>query len=241
MSMTGKRLLIVGNSHTQMISKALVSRSRASALPVDIEVCWLLSKGKGNFGDTSREDAQAKIAALKASDLLAVSFLGTLHNLIGLFEHPSPYAILDSQNDSGAIPPNAEIIPHKVMIDLFDQFTEDDLQVRKFAGIATCPVVHFFPPPPKERYAKPRKFKVIDGKTVEFRFASALARLNLWKLETLAVERYLQRAGVVHYLCPRGSADEQGYLRPEYYASDATHANAAYGELLIEDFERMLD
>lgn len=239
--MTTKRLLVIGNSHTQMISGALAARSKESALSVDIEVCWLLSKGKGNFGDTSREDAQAKVAALKPTDLLAVSFLGTLHNLIGLFEHPIPYAILDPRNDGGMRPPAAGIIPYNAMRDLFDEFTEDDLQVRKFAGQAVCPVVHFFPPPPKERFAKPRKYKVIDGKAVEFRFAGALARLNLWKLETLAVERYLQRAGVAHYLYPPGTVDHDGFLRPEYHASDATHANAAYGELLIADLQRMLE
>ena len=65
----------------------------------------------------------------------------------------------------------------------------------------------------------------------------AATRLKLWKLE-MRVLAYLCAEWTIQLLLPPAEAQTaEGFLKPEYYANDATHANAAYGELVLRQLE----
>jgi hypothetical protein len=38
---------------------------------------------------------------------------------------------------------------------------------------------------------------------------------------------------------PRRAVNEAGFLRPEFYASDATHGNWLYGERILRQLEKI--
>ena len=40
---------------------------------------------------------------------------------------------------------------------------------------------------------------------------------------------------------PKITLTSKGYLKPEYYANDATHANADYGELVLQQIENIVN
>jgi hypothetical protein len=235
-----RKTLIVGNSHTQMIRDAIAVRAANGTLTEDIEVCWLISRGKGEFGDTSREDAMAKIRSLGPSDLLVTSLIGTLHNIAGLFNHEHPFALIACAGESPEPDAATEIIPRNVMRDVFKEHVEGNQFFEQMVKAAPCLVVHFIPPPPKEAFAKGGKTRVVDGVQVQLEYAPGHDRLALWKLEEQVVARYLSGLKVYHYSVPLNASTPDGFLLPGYHASDATHANAAFGELLLRDFERML-
>ena len=234
------KILIVGNSHTQMIRDAIAVREGEGKPTGDIEVCWLLSRGKGDFGDTSREDAVAKITSLGASDLLVTSLIGTLHNIIGLFNHESPFLLAADSDRHAEKSTTAQVIPRQVMRDVFTEHVEGNEFFEQMVDAARCLVVHFIPPPPKEGFAKGSKTRIVDGVQVHLEYAPKHSRMALWKLEESVVAGYLERLKVYHYAVPLNAATPEGFLLPAYHSSDATHANAAFGELLLRDFERML-
>ncbi len=232
--------MIVGNSHTRMIKAALATRAGPGMPAGDVEVCWLNLGAKSHFGDTSREDAMTKVRSLEVSDLLVMSLIGTLHNLIGLFEHESPFSLAMTTNDPPETSAGRQIIPRNVMSEVFKDYAERTPVFKQLAGAARCLVVHFCPPPPKEGFAGSGKSRIVDGVAVQLEYAPKYSRLALWKLEEQVVANYLSGLNVHHYPVPLIAATPEGFLSPAYHANDATHANAAFGELLLQDFERML-
>ena len=235
------KILVIGNSHTQAIKEAIAIRA-GSGKPVedDIEVCWVKLGGKGNFGDISREEAMAKVRGLGVSDLLVTCLIGTLNNMIGLFNHESPFSLAVDDTGAGGMLPHAKMIPQAVMRDVFREHVEGNEFFQQMADAAGCLVVHFVPPPPKEAFARGGKSRIVDGVAVQLEYAPKRSRLALWKLEEQLVANYLARLKVYHYSVPLHATTPEGFLSPVYHANDATHANAAFGELLLQDFERML-
>ncbi len=233
--------MITGNSHTQIIKEALQVRA-GSRKPVEdeIEVCWVSLGGKANHGDTSLDETMGKVQNLGYLDLLVVSLIGTLHNMIGLFEHEIPFALADGANSAKETPSGTQFIPHGVMRDVIKDYCEGFRVLRQMVDAAPCLVVHFIPPPPKEAFAKDSKSRIVDGVQVQLEYAPKHSRLALWKLEEQVVANYLSGLKVYHYSVPLHASTPEGFLLPTYHANDATHANAAFGELLLQDFERML-
>lgn len=240
MPLNKKKLLVVGNSHTQMLSNASAIYCGEQLATIDIEVCWLISRGKAQFGNTELDDVLEKISALKSADLLVLSFLGTMHNITGLFEHENPFSVYAPGETAVSIPAAAEVIPFKLLEAMFDEGVREDVKVKRFAEMAACPVVHLFPPPPKEFFAKSGKVRVVEGKQIEFRFARPDVRLALWKCEIDSVERYLKEIKVASFGPPLKAVDDGGFLLPAFHASDATHANSEYGALLLDEFLKIL-
>ena len=236
-----RKILVVGNSHTQIIKEAIAIRASAG-MPVadDVEVCWLNLGHKSNFGDTPREDAIAKVRSLRSSDLLVMSLIGTLHNSIGLFDHEIPFSLALSIYDPLETSLGRQIIPRNVMSDVFKDYVERVPVFEQLAEAARCLVVHFIPPPPKEGFAESGKTRIVDEVQVQLEYAPKHSRLALWKLEESVVANYLSKLTVYHYAVPLNAATPEGFLLPAYHSSDATHANAQFGELLLRDFERML-
>lgn len=236
--MRPQKILIVGNSHTRMIARALDARRRNGvADEFDIEICWLTTPGKSAFGDTSREDALAKVRALGPTDLLVVTWLGTAHNILGLLEHEIPFSLGVTVDGPVAVPPGVEIIPFNLMREMLDNWIRGDEVVRCYSEVAMSSIVHLMAPPPKERIVIPdRKPGGQPPEAPAPRFASAPGRLALWKLESVLVRRYVMELGVQYLEAPEGTRDASGFLLPEFQAADATHANAAYGECCLKAF-----
>ena len=231
-----RRILLIGNSHAQMIRKALDGND-------NIEVHWLKSSPKARFGEIDIEEAEAKIAELRRNDLLILMHLGTLHNLIGLLNHEQPFTVSrtqagdqsQDQDDPGSAP-QAEMIPETTLRAAFQGIVENDQVVPRLAAAAKCETLHVMPPPPKENLdhlATPGK--AYRGKTIaEHGFAPAQTRLALWQIEEETLRNWLAGHGIGTLGIPDEARTPEGYLHPDFAAPDATHANSAYGAKLIE-------
>lgn len=233
------RILVIGNSHTRMLKRALPQHlSAASNSKVDYDICWLKAAGS-TFGDTSKEEALAKIAQLDEGDLLVLTFLGTIHNVIGLLEHDVPFSLLETVDGPVHPPPDREIIPLSTMRSMLNQKIRSEDLVASFSRAARCPTVHLMPPPPKEHIKKrlrPSSQEPDEGvlPEEEIQFAPPQCRLALWKLEASLVGQYLAELPVQHLQYPPGTVDAKGYLAEAYQAPDVTHANSNYGRLVLE-------
>ena len=236
--MARRRILIVGNSHTAMVKRAIRQEPGLVPAGVELEICWLMAGGAGGHGDTTPEAAEAKIRALGRGDLLVTSFLGTLHNIYGLIENDLPFSVMNGT--AGSVLGRTQIIPASVIGSLVDGHLQRDTTMKRYLEIAACRVVHFMAPPPKEDPGPPPQQRKDGTPLPNARWAEAQSRLAFWTIEAGKVSEYLERIGASPYLTPGGTRDSKGFLADAYQASDATHANASYGALLVRDFVKML-
>lgn len=61
-----------------------------------------------------------------------------------------------------------------------------------------------------------------------------ILRLKMWEVEMQALAGVCNEWGIGYIGVPPKARTTEGFLRPEYYAPDATHANVAYGHLVLE-------
>jgi len=107
--------------------------------------------------------------------------------------------------------------------------------------LAACRVVHMMAPPPKRELGRERKkFVSPDGEVTFRQFGSPWTRLAIWRMEAEIVASHLEQFGIESCPLPERVHDPDGFLLPEFSAVDVTHANAAYGALVLEQLEAMM-
>jgi len=72
------------------------------------------------------------------------------------------------------------------------------------------------------------------------RFSPPLLRLKLWELTQDLLRDAVEGAGGVYVPCPPEARDDRGLLRREFWNEDITHANKAFGNLMLDQMARML-
>lgn len=199
-------MLVIGNSHVQMVRSA---------------------------------QAEARIATLRDGDLLVLTRLGAQHNVLGLFEHSRPYRVLDPAMTSHSGGSKAPIPVSALRAEFADLCARDNV-MKRLCARRPCRIVHYGAPPPKPQFDKSYKMREIDGQQVRFEFNDPATRLALWKLETEAVSAHVAKMGIEDCPVPPQALDDRGFLAKSFFARDITHANEAYGRLLLECFESLL-
>jgi len=234
-------IFVFGDSHTRAL-KTAVPRFDCSELDVEFDIHWRMSIKNGvTRGDMELYEAKKSISKLQANDMLVISILGTMHNILGLIKHSQPFYISNSKLDK-CIPYGYEVIPANCMQDLFyNQWKKSNI-VSDLKSISLAPVYHLMPPPPKENidYIKSKTSNYRGSVIDEINLNRSDIRLSLWQLEMEALKKFLCNMGVKLLKPPNQSLSEHGYLKEEYYANDTTHANAQYGLLVLNQLADML-
>lgn len=232
----------MGDSHTQALKKAQGARPSDVQEKVQFDINWLMTK-KGDTirGNLPREDAKIIAASLTPSDAVVLTIAGTLHNIFGLLRHERPFDLLDPEEKDGTILNETMLVPANVLWDLFHTKAGNNQLIKDLREAAYCPVYHLSTPPPKEdnQYIEARVVRYRERQVSEVGINSSCTRLKLWKLEMRVLEQLCIEWGMLLLPPPAGSQTAEGYLKHEFYADDATHANAAYGELVLKQLENI--
>ena len=222
------RIVVFGNSHTEAIASAAREGVHFNGVS-KIDLLWLKT---ARHGTVELEDALDVMRGLAPEDVLAITYLGTMHNRYGLFEHERPIGIMrhvGGDHDGGR-----ELIPTALLRQHFAQCISEERIIIRIVKIAGCQIVHFPPPPPKRNLTSATKQSLrADGALVTLKFAQPALRLAIREIELEAVGGYLKQLGVSALPAPVEALDEEGFLKVSHAASDATHANAAYGNLVL--------
>ncbi|WP_256099685.1 glycosyltransferase family 2 protein [Mycobacterium gordonae] len=126
---------------------------------------------------------------------------------------------------------------------------ENDVLTRMLDAGGPTPIVLGTPPPKGDEEAILRGLRSDSaiteqasklGLDLEQSLAPAHLRLKLWFLLQQMMSESAERLGVEFWPVSASAMTKEGYLRPEYWAADVTHANAAYGALMLDDYERRL-
>jgi len=239
--MSRGRILVFGHSHTDALEKARRQRASSGDTPISVLRFSKLTNGT-RIGDLSEDAATAMVAESSPDDLIASTVGGNLHQVFGLVQHPVAFDFIEPASPS---PPDSQacmLIPYQTIWALFESRLrrKDGLQIATLREAAARPIYHLLPPPPKESAAH-----ILQRYESEFEKAGIVTngvtpapiRLKLWRLQCAVLRSLCTEWDVRLLPPPQGTQTPEGYLKPEYYKNDATHANPAYGELVLRQLE----
>ncbi|HEX2873516.1 MAG TPA: hypothetical protein VHP33_19795 [Polyangiaceae bacterium] len=241
--MSEKKVLVVGDSHTQALAKAHGARAGRQLKSDDVlfEINWL-AKPDNSRGDLPFADALDRAASLGPDDVLVISVAGALHNGIGLLRHEKPFDFFTRDDETMTPAEGCVVVPENALWDTFKIMAEPNKKITGLRAKARCPAYHLATPPPKEDndFIMARVTRYRDRLVAEAGVNAAATRLKLWKLEMRVLAHLCDQWSIRLLLPPAEAQTAEGFLKPEYWANDATHANAAYGELVLRQLEAVV-
>jgi hypothetical protein len=106
-------------------------------------------------------------------------------------------------------------------------------------ALVPLPIYHFSPPPPVA------DSRLIDDYVTRWErqiaVAAASTRFKLWSCYVDALRDYCTEAGIIFVPPPEVACDAEGFLKEEFVAADAHHANARYGEAALGQLLSLLN
>jgi hypothetical protein len=234
------RILLFGDSHVYAVERAIYHRNYKRR-PIPLEAYRQLKAKNGKqLGNLSLDAFHALIKELDPEDLVLSMIGGNQHAVFSLIQHPQPFDFFEpGLND--AVESGLRIIPYRTIEQVFAEGMQKDLKaITTLQKSTAAHVVHIIPPPPKADAGYIRQFhEAVFAEGVATRGVSpASLRLKFWKLQARVLERQCKAAKVDILLPPAATLDDEGFLASKFYANDATHANSAYGEIILTEVER---
>lgn len=228
---------MIGDSHTRAIRKAMPNPADGTG-DVEVDIHWLATEKNGVLrGDLKIEDASTMIQSLSGQDALVITLLGTAHNIVGLLQHGQPYWVCEADSDRIQSIGSNEVVPASAILDMFEHWYRRNKRVLQLKSWSNVRVFHLMTPPPKQdsEFIRASAERYSDGVVV----APADLRARLWRLEMQILGKLCEEWGMGLVPPPPESVCTGGFLHRNYYAHDATHANEAYGELVLRQIERI--
>jgi hypothetical protein len=226
-------VLALGNSHIGALQIALAGRQTQSMKSDhNFDVRRIYSPNESDpEGGVSMADALNLAERLGPADLVALSVAGTCHNIMGLLQHDTPFDLLAPDMAS-----EATLVPFHVMYDQMLDHSRARRNILRFKQLTRARVCHLATPPPKEDedYIRAKMMRYRGIALANAVLNPAPARLRLWQIEMDALRQACTEWGVDFVPAPGEARTSKGYLKPEFYGTDATHANAAYGALVLD-------
>ena len=234
------KVLILGDSHTRAISKA--SEINGPCINgVDFEIIWVNFRNTPDArGDMPFDQALDRVSGLNQPDLVVISILGTFHNRFSLVQHELPFDFIMPGEDYMPVE-GTVLVPYNTVYDEMKSFLQRNRSIVKIRDRAPCRVSHISTPPPKQdnEFIRERVKKYRDKIVDETGISAPGLRLKAWKLEARALGEFCSERGVIFVPAPGTCCDTEGFLKEEYYAQDATHANELYGRLVMQQLSEL--
>jgi hypothetical protein len=152
------------------------------------------------------------------------SFVGGRYPLaFSLHRHPKPFDFVLPENPELPVESKAELIPVDAMRTVLEGGSRRQLGTfERIVEAAKGEVYQFESPPPIRRLTVAKDAA-----------APAYVRYKLWRLYSTIVREHAERIGANFVARPEAAVDSDGFLLPEYAVS-STHANSAYGALVLK-------
>lgn len=235
------RILLFGDSHSHAVQRAIEKRT-GKGKPVHITAFRLakLKNGK-KLGDMALEEFLKLAAELSPRDVVLSMIGGNQHAVFSTIQHPQAY---DFFAPEGAAPDGqTEIIPYRVVADVFEHGLRkgDGKSLEALREATRAHVIHVIPPPPKADNAfieQNHETLFAQNNLEEHGVSPPALRMKYWKLQTRILAQICEELRIEVMMPPSVTVGTDGFLRPEFYAQDATHANYQYGEKLMREVER---
>lgn len=193
--------------------------------------------------DSGKPDFRDETKALIAGSAEPVfSFIsGVMHVQLGLrrLDDPSEPAFdfVLPESPGAPLDPDADIVPSDAMREAVRKRFKSRLKMlQRLSAIAPERVVQFAPPPPvSDRWLEPLLEKTSVKATA---LPNRWVRWKLWRLTADIFRQHALSAGARFVDCPSAALDEDGFMRDDL-VRNATHGNAAFGALLLDQIQAL--
>jgi hypothetical protein len=237
--------VLFGDSHAYAIQRA-IERRIAKGRPTPVLAHRLLKeKNDKVIGDTTFESFLSIASSLQPHDAVISVIGGNQHAVFSLVRHPQPYDFIEPDDHEQSLSGDVALIPYRALSSYFSEGVKgrDGKSLEEIRKVTVAKMFHIVPPPPKrdngfievyheERFAQ-------EGIT-SLGVSPPELRMKFWRLQTKVLTEICRDLDIHIMLPPKKSLDKDGFLKPEYYANDATHANPEYGELIIQEIESII-
>jgi len=226
-------LVGIGHSHLHCVTRAYEARRAVLPGLRYVQMCLLDPPYARNPEPVY---AQELADLLKTEPQVCVFMFcaGSEHVRFGLINQPRPFDFIAPDRPDDPLVAD-EVVPYDMMRDL----TRPGIVTKIIADIrqaAPLPLVQLSPPPPI------RDAAFIRGKVTDAAMAADLARwgvapaafrARVWRV-CMATLREVCEANDVAFLPAPAAAVDDDFCLAERFASDFVHANAGYGDLLLD-------
>ncbi|MGA3403120.1 MAG: hypothetical protein ABSC95_28240 [Acetobacteraceae bacterium] len=239
------QVVCVGASHLHSLRHAYALRQRSGEIDFAFKIFQLLEDrykpgytsvdGQNVFNENFGIDFQEYLETSKPSAVF--TYLGGAeHALLSLTKSPRPFDFYipgeDVQPDL-----NSEIIPYDLMLATC-RYRVSNMSpwfphLRSFTKL---PLYQVGPPPPiaGDDHITLQADPVFSEAIARYGVAPARLRAKVWEVCNTAMRRVCEE-NLVHFVAPIAEArDADGCLLLQYRSHDALHANAAYGDLMLD-------
>jgi hypothetical protein len=229
-------ILMFGDSHSHAVHLAVQKRfSRRLSVPLAV-FRQIKEKNGRKIGNITFAGFLDRITQLRRKDVVLSSMGGSRHAIYSTTQHSQPLDFY-TPGFAMAVAAEAEIIPFRALEALFAEGVYERVgrRLKKMRSSTEARIVHLLPPPPKgdSAYVARHHEKAFKRQGIETAGVSPPSlRLKFWLLQAHVLHKLCPRLGV-EVMMPPASATEGGFLRPECFAEDTTHANELYGELVL--------
>ena len=203
-------------------------------------------KGRpADFDSTLRDVVESLPVRQRNPDLLVTVLGGNEHTIFGLLQPPTgPIDFVFGDKPSLPTDPDAELLSESQMAaQLEARLRRCKRMLGQLKSLFGCPVIQLQAPPPllSNEYIlhnlDPYFRKNFEDPVV----AAPTLRLKLWLLVSKLMREACRSTGVNFLACPAASQTANGFLDPQFNGRNATHANARYGALLVEQISKILE
>lgn len=185
------------------------------------------------------------LAELAIGADVGIVWNGNEHNVLYFFEAEAPFDFLSEHVRK--MNPSAQMKSKTAIRDSFQQFGFDKLDavLKRLATAGVNRIALIGTPPPKGddealRVLLQNETFFVDrvaqlGQSLEtVPITDPYVRLKLWYLLQDMKAEVARTRGLMFIPVPKEVQDADGFLKREYWASDVTHANPAYGNVMYE-------
>ena len=260
--MPQKIAIVLGHSHIGALTSAIKRRTFEAAPPGADGLHLLLFAAWNHDGDPpyvvpDGADGDVFNPAILASAWAAAAtaapggeasfvtlFGGNAHFVLALMRHERPFDFVLPEGPSLPLDPAAEILPSGFVTTMLQQQMDRYLyQLFQLRRAVTAPIHALVPPPPigEDAFITDRldAFFLLNAPRREL--SPPALRLKMWVLQRRLLKDLCEAQQVRAVDPPVEARTAQGFLDPSCYGTDATHGGPRYGDLLLEQLERLFD
>lgn len=202
----------------------------------------VLADDELTIGDTSFDDFLQIARSLRPCDVLVSAIGGNQHAVVSTIQHPERFDFILPGDEQRPIDRDAELIPFRSLYEYFASGIRqrDGKTLKKLRAVTNARFIHLQAPPPKASNAFIKNYhdsQFASQGISKLGVSAPELRLNFWRLQNVALEELCNELGIEMLPPPPQACDAKGFLARPFYARDATHANAEYGELVITQLE----
>ncbi|PXX88879.1 hypothetical protein DIT71_16965 [Marinobacter vulgaris] len=221
-------LLLIGHSHISCFEK--VAKNIRNVTVIN------LRKIRESL-NTEEEAIKAlrEIAGGTKPKAVCLSLRGNDHNILTLLEHPKPFAIanqVDLLNNCSERWP----IPYSAMKDSLEKTIREKIEHLSITIFKAFPKSRRFyipPPPPISDWGHIKNNPGIFKDKIDLGFPPLALKMAVYKMQIDILEDLYSSLETSLITIDDSAKTEKGFLKPSYFNNDPTHANALYGELMM--------